>query len=88
MNTELHPDFKKSYKKRITNNKKLAEKVEERVTLFQNDPQNPLLKDHALKGEKAEFRAFSITGNIRIVYILSSKDRAIFIDIGTHNQVY
>lgn len=88
MTIELHPSFKKSYKKRIANNPKLRIKVAERLKLFQEDPKNAVLKDHALKGEKKNFRAFSITGDIRVVYFPVSTDKVIFIDIGSHNQVY
>lgn len=88
MKIDLHPSYKKSYKKRITNNYNLNSKTVARVKLFQQDPTNPLLKDHQLQGEKSNLRAFWITGDIRIVYLPVSKDYVIFIDIGSHNQVY
>lgn len=88
MNIELHPDFQKSYNKRIANNRKLVEKTSKRLELFQKDSKNPTLKDHQLKGDKRNFRAFSITGDIRIIYLRVSKDHIILVDIGTHNQVY
>lgn len=88
MNTEFHPQFRKSYKKRIANNAKLVKKVAERIKLFQEDPTNPLLKDHGLTGEKSHPRAFWVTGDIRIVYLPVSEDEVIFLDIGSHNQVY
>lgn len=88
MRIELHPSFKKSYKKRIANNPKLVAKTAERLKFFTKDPTNPILKDHPLKGSKIGFRAFSITGDIRVVYKPVSKDIIILLDIGTHNQVY
>jgi len=88
MKLERHPNFKKAYKKHIAGNKKLAIKTEERLLLFQKDPTNPILKDHRLKGSKNKFRAISITGDIRIIYLQVSKDHIILVDIGTHNQVY
>ena len=88
MKIDLHPNYKKSYKKRVVNNLKLTLKTTERVKLFQQDPANPVLKDHQLQGEKSSLRAFWITGDIRIVYLPVSKDYAIFLDIGSHNQVY
>lgn len=88
MNINLHPQFTKSYDKRIRKNIKLVKKVSERIAFFQEDPNHPLLKDHALIGEKSHLRAFSITGDIRIVYLPVSKDEVIFFDIGNHNQVY
>lgn len=88
MKTELHPQFIKSYKKRIANNAKLVQKVTERIDFFKIDSANPLLKDHTLSGKKSHLRAFWISGDIRIVYLPVSKEVVIFIDIGSHNQVY
>lgn len=68
MKIELHPQFKKSYNKRIGNNEELVKKVVERLALFQQDPQSSLLKDRALSGKKSHLRAFWITGDVRIVY--------------------
>jgi len=47
-----------------------------------------LLKDHPLTGKKQGLRAFSITGDVRIVYHFVSDDFVEFLDIGSHNQVY
>ena len=88
MKVNLYHGFVKNYQKRIASNIKLVLKTEERITLFKNDPKNPLLKDHGLTGAKKGLRAFSITGDIRIVYLPISEDEVTFIDIGSHNQVY
>ncbi len=88
MNTKLHPQFKKSYKKRVANNIKLTQKVLGRVELFRKDPKNSLLKDHALTGKKSHLRAFWITGDIRIVYSPISTEESVLMDIGSRNQVY
>ncbi len=84
---EVYPGFKRAYKKRIAFSSKLRQRVKERIALFQSNPQSPLLNDHPLKGDKAGHRAFSITGDIRIVYFMDH-DTAYFVDIGSHNQVY
>ena len=88
MKVNLYHGFVKNYQKRIDSNIKLVLKTEERITLFKNDPKNPLLKDHGLTGAKKGLRAFSITGDIRIVYLPISEDEVTFIAIGSHNQVY
>lgn len=88
MRIELHPSFRKAYRKRIASNKNLVKRTEERLLLFQKNPNDPILRDHQLKGAKRKFRSFAITGDIRIVYLLTSKDHAILFDIGAHNQVY
>jgi len=79
--------FNKSYKKRIEPNGKLERKFEERSKLF-SEGRLDLVKDHGLKGRKVGLRAFSVTGDIRVVYELREDGRILFVDIGSHNQVY
>ncbi len=66
----------------------LDKKTEEIITIFKNNHRDPILRDHLLKGKKQDLRAFSITGDIRIVYKIISKNEVLFLDIGSHNQVY
>lgn len=80
--------FDKAYKRRIGHNIKLIQQVKERLILFQTDPKSLLLKNHKLKGTFLGYRAFSITGDIRIVYEQESEDIVTLVDIGSHNQVY
>ena len=79
--------FKKIYAKRILPYKNLDKRFVERYRLFVNDSKNPVLKDHALSGKLQGYRAFSVTGDIRVVYYIH-EDIAYFVDIGAHNQVY
>ena len=88
MNVGGHPKFQRAYNRRIAKNKKLARKFQERLQLFQKNPQSPLLHDHALTGDKKGLRAFSISGDVRVVYELVDEDHALLLDIGSHNQVY
>lgn len=88
MKIKLHPRFAKSYKLRIKPNSKLVQQTYERINLFRINPSLPLLRDHGLTGTKKSLRSFSITGDIRIVYLPVSQDEIIFLDIGSHNQVY
>ena len=43
--------------------------------------------DHALTDGLEGKRAFSITGEIRVIYV-ELEGCIVFLDIGTHNQVY
>lgn len=83
----FHKSFEKSFKRRILGNKKLKKRVEERVRLFKEDRNSPLLKDHRLIGIFSKRRSFSVTGDVRIIY-REEDDLFIFLDIGTHAQVY
>ncbi|MBI3577111.1 type II toxin-antitoxin system mRNA interferase toxin, RelE/StbE family [Candidatus Gottesmanbacteria bacterium] len=81
------PQFQKHYKKRISRYPKLKKQFSERLSLFVKDPKHPLLYDHSLSGSKKSFRAFSMTGDIRVVYRIEG-DIVRLYDVGTHNQVY
>lgn len=87
MPVKYSKEFLKNYKKRILPNKKLVEQFEQRLTLFLQSPKDFTLRDHKLKGAKRDLRAFSITGDIRVVYYYQS-DFLVLVDIGSHNQVY
>ena len=82
-----HRQFIKNYKKRILPNSQLDKRFEERLELFHQDRQNPLLKNHKLIGSMEGLRAFSVTGDIKVVYRAIGEIIELY-DIGSHNQVY
>lgn len=88
MNVYFHKNFRKAYNLRVKSNINLDKRFQERLKLFKENSKNPILKDHALTGSKLGYRAFSVTGDIRIVYEKIDNDNVVFYDIGTHNQVY
>jgi addiction module RelE/StbE family toxin len=87
MKVLYHNDFEKSLKKRILSNFQLYQKFKSRLSLKLSEPSNPILKDHKLGGKKSSFRAFSVTGDIRVIYKLEGEIITLY-DVGTHNQVY
>jgi addiction module RelE/StbE family toxin len=86
MNIDFHKNFIKNYRRLDL---KLRKRVDATIKKFRTNPFNPILKNHALKGKLKGKRAFSITGDCRVIfeeydnYVL-----VIMVDIGTHNQVY
>lgn len=84
---ELHRSFVKSFAKRIARSEKLNTQYEQRIDMFIAGQRDIPINDHSLTGDLRGRRAFSITAAIRVVYI-ELDDKIIFIDIGTHNQVY
>ena len=79
--------FEKHFKQRISPNEKLREQFKERLTLFIAGELGYPLHDHALTGKLAGKCAFSIAGDIRDVYV-ELEDLVVFLDVGSHNQVY
>lgn len=88
MKIYLDSTYIKHYQKRISSNINLSRKTTERIKLFREDPRHPLLKDHGLTGTSFRHRGFWITGDIRIIYERVGKAEVLFLDIGSHNQVY
>lgn len=82
-----HQRFKKSFKARISRQPKLVRLFESRLRLLLSGKGNPLLKDHKLVGTKKRYRAFSLGGDIRVVYRIEGQTILLY-DIGSHNQVY
>lgn len=87
MKVEFTHEFIKIYKKRFSHKPNFQKRFDERTRMFADSHKAAVLKDHALGGRLAGHRAFSITGDIRIVYFVHN-DTAYFVNIGTHNQVY
>jgi addiction module RelE/StbE family toxin len=88
MQIKFSPNFEKYLLKRVPCNSVLFKKFKNRVDLFISDQSNPILKDHALTGSMKGLRSFSITGDIRIIYQELDNNYVLFINIGSHNQVY
>lgn len=88
MDVYHHAKFLKNYRKRVLSNKKLKKQFAKKLKLFVKNPFDKTLKNHPLKGKKIGTRAFSITGDFRVVYKQISKSKVLLLDIGTHNQVY
>jgi len=82
-----HREFEKHFRKRITGNRKLAEQFEARLGLFLVGQRGYPSNDHALSGSLAGRRAFSVTADVRVIYV-ETTEAIIFLDVGTHAQVY
>lgn len=87
MNLIRHRIFKKHFKARILSNKNLVNRFETRLKIFLTDPKDPVLHNHRLTGQMKNLRAFSVAGDIRVVYQLEGENLYLY-DIGSHNQVY
>ncbi len=82
-----HRIFIKNYKKRISPYPKLENQFKEQLEKFIKNPNDVSLKDHKLIGKKKNFRSFSISGDIRVIYLIVG-DSVWLYDVGIHNQVY
>lgn len=88
MHIQLSPYVLKELKKIKKKDKKLAEKIEKQLVLFQSNPKHPSLRMHKLTGKKENAWSISITMSLRMIYKLLEENIAYFIDVGTHDEVY
>ena len=78
-------DFTKQFKKlKITQQTRFYE----RLDLFKNNPNDRLLRDHALKGKYISYRSIDVQGDLRALYYIQNDKIIIFALIGTHSQLY
>lgn len=82
--------FDKSFEKRFEKYKeglseKDKEKLKEKLKIFQNNPFNPQLKTHKLKGKLQNYWVFSISYSERMLFRFFNNETVFFIDIGNHS---
>lgn len=59
-----------------------------RITIFEENPHEPLLRNHALKGSLKGFYSIRITGDVRAIYEIIGDEVYLYQMIGTHAQLY
>ena len=84
MNISYSKNFIKQAKKLPRN---IREKLIERISRFSENPLNPLLRNHKLKGTWKEYGSINVTGDYRALYY-GCAEEVIFDCIGTHAQLY
>jgi mRNA-degrading endonuclease YafQ of YafQ-DinJ toxin-antitoxin module len=82
------PSFKRAFKKRIKGSLDLESRFWQRLEQFTLDPFDPSLKTHKLSGKLKEFWSFSVDYDERILFYFTEDEKAVFVDIGSHDQVY
>lgn len=65
----------------------LREKLQQRIALFTENPLDPSLRNHTLKGKYKEYSSINITGDVRALYLQHNQE-TIFDAVGTHSQLY
>lgn len=79
-----HKKFLKAFKKQ---SEKTKLKFFERLDIFIEDPYNPILNTHSLKGNLNHLQSFDVTPDIRVHFYVQN-DIYVFVNIGTHSELY
>jgi mRNA-degrading endonuclease YafQ of YafQ-DinJ toxin-antitoxin module len=80
--------FKKAFSKRIKGLQPEEKRFYQRLKVFLANPHHPSLKTHKLSGELKDLWSFSIDFDLRVVFYFSTASKVVFIDIGSHDEVY
>ena len=67
---------------------KIREEFKRRREIFRTDPKHPLLNVHKLHGEFTGMLSMNIKGDYRAVFDVIGRNTVIFVDIGTHTELY
>lgn len=89
----LSSSFKRAFKAIIKRKPGLKSKIESKLRLLADDPYNPILRTHKLKGKLSGAWACSVEYDCRIVFCFEQNQETLeeeifLIDIGTHDEVY
>ena len=80
--------YSSRFKKNLSKlDKKIIKAFKTRFVIFQENEYAPILNNHPLKAEYADCKSINITGDYRLVY-KRVDNLYIFMDIGTHSQLY
>jgi len=80
--------FKRAFKRRIKGNAASEARFWQSLEIFRNNPFDQRLRTHKLSGRLKDLWSFSIEHDLRIVFSFLEGERALFVDIGTHDEVY
>lgn len=75
--------FKRSFKKLPPGVKK---DFDQRIKIFFNDPFNPSLHTHKLKGNLADYYAFYLRDGYRVLFDFEGNNTVILVNVGSHDD--
>lgn len=85
MEIRTSPKFERQYKKLSLDIKLRAEAKEK---IFVSDPFDPRLNTHKLHGKDREHWAFGVTRKIRIKFSFLGDNEVLYLEVGSHDDVY
>ena len=88
MEVSFSSSFNRAFKKRIKSNADLELRFWDKLERFIEEPFDPSLKTHRLSGKFKELWSFSVDYDQRVLFYFTKDQKAVFIDIGNHDEVY
>lgn len=81
----FHSNFRKQFKKLRKNQQN---KFRKQLEIFIENPFDPVLSNHPLRGKYEGYRSINVGGDLRAIYEMIEKDTAYFIAVDTHSKLY
>jgi addiction module RelE/StbE family toxin len=79
----------KKFDKKLTKQPpKIKQAFKQRVVLFKENIDNPILRVHKLSGVLKDSWSFNVTGDIRVVFDWVDTDMVTLVNIGSHSELY
>ena len=63
-------------------------KFNQRLQLLVDRPNHPQLRVHRLRGDLSNYRSFSVTGDIRVIFEIQPGEAINLLAIGSHSELY
>ncbi len=80
--------FKRAFKRKVAGNKEREDNFWRKLEVFRNNPFEPQLKSHKLSGKLQDYWSFSVNYDLRVIFYFADQEKVVFIDVGTHKEVY
>lgn len=80
--------FRRAFKRRVQGDAMREKMFREKVQQFQNNVFEPSLKTHKLSGKLKDYWSFSVEYDLRIIFYFAGEEKIVFVDIGSHKEVY
>lgn len=88
MEVAFSSTFKKAFRKRIKKDVVLEKRFWRKLEVFIENPFERELRTHKLSGTLEGLWSFSVEFDCRVIFYFPEEDKAMFIDIGKHDEVY
>lgn len=85
MRAIFHRRFEKHFAKLP---ERIKDKFEVQLEIFYQDPFDSRLDNHELNGKYKGHRSVNVTGDFRAIYITKTEGVSIFVEIGSHSELY
>jgi addiction module RelE/StbE family toxin len=81
--------FQQSFNKQFTKLSKAQKQlVIDTIELFTENPMHYSLRNHPLRDKWVNYRSITAADDLRLHYRVISKDTALFVAVGTHDELY